>query len=52
LGLSSMVAQPLAPTTRSMITAVIWSVDRDIEPSLSSPPGVDLPLSPLGARAL
>jgi hypothetical protein len=30
LGLSSIVAHPVAPTARSMITAVIWSIDRDI----------------------
>lgn len=52
LGLSSTVAQPVAPTTRSMITATIWNNDRDIEPSLSSPLGVEWPPSPLGAGAL
>jgi hypothetical protein len=50
--LSSTVAQPVAPTTRSMITATIWNNDRDIEPSLSSPLGVELSPSPLGAGAL
>jgi hypothetical protein len=35
-----------------MITATIWNNDRDIEASLSSPLGAELPPSPLGAGAL